>query len=352
MIPYKIIYVLGFFCHISLSIYLNSNFLAKPEVSFDEETDAVRHIKIAKKAIEGKVDPVPHWISRTLIYRVLSITQFPPTFWQSAMYQIVNSCSTGLLIFYLIKEINILFAINSKKNIFVIWLISFFSPGVLFLSATMRSEIFSILLIYLCIKILINNDHISLAKPVFVSLIGLLARPTGIFTPLFFYIFRKKNPFIFVVFLMLICGGVLFFCEKTFKFLDGPHYAYQNYNDSLRNTFNIKILSDSWKIPFKIFISYFLDGFSPGACITAVQNPENLNNVAASIRVLCIFFIFLNLKTFYFIKQNLLLFKLYCSYTFPLICFSGFYQTRYFIAADTLLFSSIICTKLKTSRNY
>ena len=305
--------------------------------NYDGMTDAVWYIEIANKIKDYDFPIIPFYYSRSLLYFLIDITAFPPTILQIILFNFMN----GTIIYILVDKI-----VNSlsKDNANVIIVLYFLSPGALFLTVTFRTEWPGYLAIYF--YVIYINSQTSFVKG-FIS--SFFVRASG--PPTAFLIYLNKsylNPNVDIystlkLFIKLnVIFGVLLYIinEWVFNYYDSPWYLFTIYNDELRDSLNIHSNNQIYLLPFKIIISYILDGFSLNAIINAFESPENLNNIAASIRVLIILIILFkiisnNFNYFYLLNYYILT-------TIPNIAMIGFYQTRYLIVQDIFLYIAVL----------
>lgn len=330
--------------HATIGFSFTTRFTKLYESPVGEPTDAVRHIELANEHREGRFTLIPHFYSRSLIYHITGITSFPPRPWQLFCYQLVNSLTMLLLIIGIVRTINYSRKQLSLTQQYIISGFYFFSPGVLFLSATMRSEVFSFLLIWMTLLAMqCTKSQNRIALVFFSSFLGLLSRPTGVFFPWLGLITRRTSVGLTFVVLCICCSLILAITSVAFSdFFRGPHYLYTTYSDPLRDVVNIHSAYELWRVPLKIIVSLFLDAFSFSIWSQAGEDPELLNNIAASVRVGILVVVLGAWFSGYLGREARALLSLYFCYVIPLICFSGFYQTRYFIPADLFLFAIII----------
>jgi hypothetical protein len=325
--------------HTAITIWLGQQFISFCEAQQGEPTDAVRHIELANEQREGNLTYIPHFYARVLIYHVTGIDAFPPSLRQLACYQLVNSLATGLLVLCLIGVLSKYLIPLTRKQRYLIWLCYYFSPGIFFLSATLRSEIFSFL--FLCVStyaVFAVKPSRRLLAVFLASCVGVLSRPTGIFFPWLAWLCKKLTIGTTLVAIFLMCSAVLSLTAVIVPgFMQGPHYLFTEYQDRLRSSVNISSLDQLWRIPLKLAVSLLLDAFSIRKWHEVLLNPEILNNIAATLRVF-LFGLIAAISVWGKLDRKVVkILSLYLCYVAPLILFSGFYQTRYFIPADLML---------------
>jgi hypothetical protein len=305
-------------------------------------TDAVWFIDIANKIKDHEFPILPFYYSRSFLYFIINITEFPPKFYQIIIFNIIN----GILIYYLISKIINLLA---DKNAEIIKVVYFLSPGTIFLTSTFRTEWPGYLVIYLYILYVVGK--VSIANGFIASF---FVRASG--PPTAFLVYINKNYLYKKVKLLstlklfikltIIFGLILYFInEWIFDYYSSPWYLFTVYNDELRDNLNISNNNQIYLLPFKIIISYLLDSLSFNSILDIINSPENLNNFAATIRAFIIVVILL--KIIFNKFENYYLLNYYLLTTIPNIAMIGFYQTRYLIVQDIFLYIAVLNSRNK-----
>lgn len=305
-------------------------------------TDAVWFIDIANKLKDYEFPLLPFYYSRSLIYYIINITEFPPQIYQIILFNIIN----GIIIYYLVSRIVNLLA---DKNAEIIKVFYYLSPGTIFLTTTFRTEWPGYLAIYLYVMYVVGKASITNG-----FIVSFFVRASGPPTAILIYLnknyLNKKVKLLstFKLFskLTLIFGLLLFFInEWIFDYYLSPWYLFTVYKDELRDSLNISNNNQIFLLPFKIIISYLLDSLSFYSILDIINSPENLNNFAATIRVFIIIVIIFKICLNKF--ENFYLLNFYLITTIPNIAMIGFYQTRYLIVQDIFLYIAVFNSRSK-----
>lgn len=331
-------YTIGIICSIILYKFLTNLYI---KVNFHDYTDIMSYMEYINLLKDGKIS----FISLPKHYFLRFILPY--------IYYLSSSVMVFSLASYLVQWIsNIIFFISLNKytksdlkfsNIVLISTISCIAPGIIFANVTMKSEWPSIFAFGISMYFLSS-------KSIFVKLISLpvtiISRPSLLISVVyqFFIPIAIKNRLIFVIF-YLISPLVIFL---AFNLIWNYHYGYSFFEtgfytpftgeNGLRNFFKISNIYEFWKIPGKIFYSLLLES-NFYLAISPLKNPENLNNLNGILRVILLFYLLYKLILNYDSNNKLLTFLfIYLSIVIPPIILTGFYQTRYFITGDLILY--------------
>ena len=337
--------------NILLKFYLFEEYIIYLAAFHNGMTDANEFIQRANEMRNKEYPKFPHYYSRSLVYLIFGVEKFPPLTLQTFTIIATNVLISYLILFLITSELLKLYSEEDKVNFkYLFPVIIIFSPGLFFLDATLRPEIPGILLLYFYLRILRNDayDFKIFAIAIILSPFMRLSQPFVTFLVICLkneldFSSKKINPaknFIIINIVFIII--YTFFKVVDYEYFTGGWYSFIDYGDNLRGMINIKEYSDIYLIFLRTIVAYFLDSLSFRVWIDIFRNPENINNIAASFRVFLIFCITILMYKKLLIKNDFLLISLYFCMTIPVIASIGFFQTRYLIIPDTILYFIVL----------
>jgi hypothetical protein len=265
------------------------------------------------------------------------------------LYSFYNLLLTYISIFIFLKGFTkfLKFNFENKKLLFMTCFLSI-TPGIIFTNVSMKPEWPTILIVGLIFLLLKQKKLIY--KMLFLPL-SLFVRPSIAITSIYLYIFPEvKNSsrlFSLLIIIPILTIALAFLGWKLCFGSNFFHSAYYNpiprelELSELRDYFSIKSPYELWKAPIKVLYALILESNFDAASKFYI-NPENLNNLSGISRIVSFFLV---LYLYVSKKIKLLFLKrviwIYFLLVMPSICLIGFYQTRYFVAADLILYTYI-----------
>lgn len=247
-----------------------------------------------------------------------------------------------------------IFVSVTKEIIFSFAATATLFPSILFVNSTMKPEWPTILI---GAFILLLQNHANYFFKATSLVIGVFARQSTVFTAVYL-LFRSQNYslknialyFLFLSILSLLLVDSYWLIFNHFSFFDSTIYnpnidaSYNFYRKFLR----IESIYEVWKLPFKILYSVLLES-NLYLALDVLKNPESLNNLAGFVRVVSlVMFFYLGC----YVKDDKALFRsvlcIYLSFLIPPIILTGFYQTRYLIVSDFVMYTYFLILILKT----
>lgn len=258
------------------------------------------------------------------------------------LYSFINELftfiSSGMLYFGLSKFLAHKFKI---KYCLLFSAICLLLPGIIFTNVTMKPEWPTILVLSLILIALSSN---KLGVRVLCFPLSFFLRPSYLFTSIFLFFkidqLNKKYLFLFItIFPIIFLIGVDIFWHLLSKncFLNSPFYNPTKIQGLLQEFFYI---DSHFKFPLtslKVLAVYFTE-VNPMIYFLKF-NPEHINLLSGLFRwvlIFCVFYLIWNLKLNE--KDSLREFWLYVTIVVPNVILIGYFQTRYLICSDLILF--------------
>jgi hypothetical protein len=307
---------------------------------YNDDEDIYRLIKLGEQYLDwGQF--VPWWALKGLPYWISGLDESFNLFSLFSLY-LFWSVSLLIVIFLILNFFNL--SLKSKRGL-IFCLVFLFSPGIIFLGITGRFEVANIFFLYFSLIALGKNR-----KWLYLLFCALLARPTLLISIILMRLsfvggvkFRKiiSNTVIVYFSAVLLMIFTLYVADISFNYLDSPQYLFKDYDDWFRNYFNIETRSDLWKGFIKPLFSPFIE--SVGYLIVDFD-VHSLNGYQGIFRI--ILFSWICWKSFFRGDcMSLSFLNIYLMMAVPLILSIGFYQARYLIVFDALLYIPIIFKK-------
>lgn len=332
------------------------NYVSYLAIFHNGMTDANEYIKRSLEIMSGRYSIFPHHYSRSLLYMLYRVQQFPPTIYENLLLITTNIFVSYLFLVLIYRKLCMFYGIkNCTKIIFFLPILNLFSPGFLFLNSTFRGELFGLLILYIYLS-LIQNDK----KIIYLSLLALFISPfvrlSQILTTIFVMVLKndirynglepKPLKYFFIINISLVIVYT-FFESIGYGYFSGGWYAFFDYGNTFRSQINIQYYEDLYLIFIKNIFAYLMDSLSFSTWQNIAINPENFNYINSTIRVLAIVvLIVFSIKKLLTRNDNILLCLYFCM-TIPVISSIGYFQTRYLIIPDICLYFIIFNKFLK-----
>jgi hypothetical protein len=282
------------------------------------------------------------------------------------MLVLMNVYIYSLSYFFIWKILELLGNI-SKTKIFILVLIAMFMPGPIYWTASLSKESLHITLVLALVSFLINDlygKRFFLNRvffPIYILLVSKYSRATMLPITLAYSFLRVKSTYITKNLFLLKLAKVWFFVVfsyiagvelvntlfdfnyyESFSYLPGGDVNKQFHSFGERMMY---VPTSSLDMFPKIFYKYFYTIFTEsnifyvlnGECVSTCAS--KFNNLQGFLRVSMIFllvFMIISRKVIHHMEANLIIFLL-VFYTVYVVAM-GFYQTRYVLVGDYLLF--------------
>lgn len=336
------------------------NYVSYLAIFHNGMTDANEYIKRALEITSGNYSIFPHHYSRSLLYMLFGVQQFPPTIYENLNLITANIFVSYLFLALIYRQLCIFYSIkNCTKIIFFLPILNLFSPGFIFLNSTFRGELFGLFILYIYLSLL-NNDK----KVIYLSLIALfispLVRLSQLLTTIFVLVLKidinyhklEPNPlkYFFIINITLVI--IYTFLESIeVNYFSGGWYAFFDYGNTFRAYINIENFKDLYLIFPRNMFAYLMDSLSFYIWTDTFNNPENFNYINSTIRILAISMLILFYIKRLITKNDNILLSLYFCMSIPVISSIGYFQTRYLIIPDIILYFIIFNKILKSKQS-
>jgi len=344
-------------------------YMAKKYILNEATPDALRIVDRMSERMSSGDHLYIHNFGKELPYLLSGLSKYPPGDATVLKYCLIDSVYVYIMASCITAGILKIIGDNKQNGRIlsakrICYILVPFSPGLLYLTFSLRSEWGGLLSAALACAIVDykpgqNRNRFQLfGLTAFSAGASLLYKPVSFVSVINIFIFvkaqlgNKDKVNIFALFNLLLVTNICLLIIYS-EFIDeqiwnSGSYLKQYYG-GIRDLVNVSGSHEVIKLYAKVPLSYILD-IKP-----TIRIDEDFNRIANIARILMVVFIIWGYSRDFISRNSAkVVLLLYYAMTLPLIVYTGFYQSRYFIVYDTYLCvgSAVILSGLAKARKF